>query len=72
LYDGETWINFGKYVRNTWKVLKKGFEMCYWKTLEKIGWTDHVKNDEVLQRVEEERNILDTIKQRKACAGTAF
>jgi hypothetical protein len=30
--------------------------------MEKTGWTDRVKNDEVLQRVKEERNILDTIK----------
>jgi hypothetical protein len=33
--------------------------------MEKISWTDRVKN-EVLQRVEEERNILHTLKQRKA------
>jgi replicative superfamily II helicase len=30
------------------------------------SWTNHVKNDEVLHRVKEERNILCTIKQRKA------
>jgi hypothetical protein len=33
--------------------------------MEKISWTDHVVN-EVLQRVKEERNILQTIKGRKA------
>jgi len=32
--------------------------------MEKIGWTDHVRN-EVLQRVEEKRNCLQTIKRRK-------
>jgi hypothetical protein len=33
--------------------------------MEKIIWTDHLVN-EVLQRVKEERNILQTIKRRKA------
>jgi hypothetical protein len=32
----------------------------------KISWTDRVRNEEVLQRVKEERNILHTIKRRKA------
>jgi replicative superfamily II helicase len=32
----------------------------------KISWTDNVRNEEVLQRVKEERNILRTIKRRKA------
>jgi hypothetical protein len=31
-----------------------------------ISWTDHVTAEEVLQRVKEERNILHTIKIRKA------
>ena len=26
--------------------------------MEKINWTDRMKNEEVLQRVKEERNIL--------------
>jgi hypothetical protein len=31
-----------------------------------ISWTDRVKNEEVLHRVKEERNILRTINRRKA------
>jgi hypothetical protein len=34
--------------------------------MEKISWTDHVRNGEVLQRVKEKGNILHTVKQRKA------
>jgi hypothetical protein len=34
--------------------------------MEKISWTDRVKNEEVLYRVKEERNSLHTIKRRKA------
>jgi hypothetical protein len=34
--------------------------------MEKISWTDRVRNEEVLHRVKEERNILHTTKRRKA------
>jgi len=34
--------------------------------LEKISWTDHVRNEEVLLRVKEQRNILHEIRKRKA------
>jgi hypothetical protein len=34
--------------------------------MEKISWTDRVRNDEVLHKVKEERNNLRTIKRRKA------
>jgi len=34
--------------------------------MEKISWTDHVRNEEVLLRVKEQRNILREIGKRKA------
>jgi len=34
--------------------------------MEMISWTNHVRNEEVLQRVKEERNIPKTMKRRKA------
>jgi hypothetical protein len=34
--------------------------------MEKIRWTDHVRNEEVLLRVKEQRNILHEISKRKA------
>jgi hypothetical protein len=34
--------------------------------MEKISWTDRVNNEAVLHRVTEERNILHTIRRRKA------
>jgi len=34
--------------------------------MEKIRWTDHVRNEEVLLRVNEQRNILHEIRERKA------
>ena len=34
--------------------------------MEKISWTDHVRNEVVLLRVKEQRNILHEIHKRKA------
>jgi len=34
--------------------------------MEKISWTDHVRNEEVLLRVKEQRNILHEIRKWKA------
>ena len=34
--------------------------------MEKISWTDHVRNEEVILRVNEQRNILHEIRKRKA------
>jgi hypothetical protein len=40
--------------------------MWCWRRVEKISWTNHVRNEEVLHRVQEERYILHSIKIRKA------
>jgi hypothetical protein len=34
--------------------------------MEKISWTDHVRNEEVLLRVKEQRNVLHEVSRRKA------
>ena len=34
--------------------------------MEKISWTDHVRNEEVLLTVNEHRNVLHEIRKRKA------
>ena len=34
--------------------------------MEKISWIDHVRNEEVLLRVNEQRNILREIRKRKS------
>jgi len=46
--------------RNDWKLQK----IWSWRSLEKISSIDHVRNEEVLQRVKEERNILHTVKKK--------
>jgi hypothetical protein len=40
--------------------------MWCWRRMEKIIWTDHVRNEDVLLRVKEQRNILHEIRKRKA------
>jgi hypothetical protein len=34
--------------------------------MQKISWADRMKNEEILQKFKEERNILHTVKRRKA------
>jgi hypothetical protein len=41
------------------------FEMWCWRRMEKISWTDHVRNEDVLLRVMEHRNILREIRKWK-------
>jgi hypothetical protein len=41
-------------------------DMRCWRRMQKISWTDRVRIEEVLHRVKEERNIVHTIKRRKA------
>ena len=36
-------------------------EMWCWRRMEKINWTHHMRNEEVLLRVKEQRNILHEI-----------
>jgi len=37
-----------------------------WRRMEKISWTDHVRNEDVLLRVKEQSNILYEISKGKA------
>jgi len=44
----------------------ESLEMQCWRMIEKFCWTDRVRNEEVLTRFKEERNIQPKIKMRKA------
>ena len=60
LYGAETWT--------LWAVDQKhleSFEMWFWRKMEKVSWTNHVRNEELL-RVKEQRNIVHEISKRKA------
>jgi len=60
LYGAEIWT-----LRAIDQKHLESFEMC-WRRMEKISWTDHVRNEDVLFRVKEQRNILHEIRKRKA------
>ncbi|KDR09341.1 hypothetical protein L798_15108, partial [Zootermopsis nevadensis] len=61
LYGAETWT-----LRKKEQKYLESFEMWCWRRIEKIRWTDRVTNEEVLRRVNEQRNILQAITRRKA------
>ena len=44
----------------------ESFEMWCWRRMERISWTDHVRNEEVLLTVKEQRNILLEMRKWKA------
>jgi hypothetical protein len=52
LYGAETWT-----LRKVDQKYRQSFEMC-WRRMEKISWTEPLKNEEVLQIVMEERDRL--------------
>jgi len=61
LYGSETWT-----LRAVDQKHLESFELWCWGRMEKMNWTDHVRNEEVLLRVKEQRNILHEISKRKA------
>ena len=60
-YGADTWT-----LRTSDRKYLESFEMWCWRRMEKISWTDCVRNEEVLLRVNEQRNILHEIRKRKA------
>jgi hypothetical protein len=61
LYGAETWT-----LRKVDQKYLESFQIWCWRRKEKISWTHRVRNKDVLHRVKEDRNILRTIKRRKA------
>ena len=57
LYGAETWT-----LRAADQKYLGSVEMWCWRRMEKISWTDHVRNEEVLLIVNEQRNILHEIR----------
>jgi hypothetical protein len=61
LYGAETWT-----LRAVDQKHLESFELWCWRRMEKISWTDHMRNEDVLLRVKEQRNILHEISKWKA------
>ena len=60
LYGAETWTPRAADQKHL-----ESFEMWCWRRME-ISWTDHVRNEAMLLRVHEQRNILHEIRKWKA------
>ena len=60
LYGAETWA----LRRNEQKQLE-AFEMWVWRSMERVKWTDKIKNAVVLERVGEGGIMLELIRKRK-------
>ena len=60
LYGSETWS-----LKTEERRRINAFEIWVWRRIEKISWMDHVKNEEVLQRVGQKQELLDMIIKRK-------
>jgi hypothetical protein len=58
VYGAETWT-----LRAVDRKSLERFEVRCWRKMEKISWTDRVRNEKVLLR--EDRDIIQTIKRRK-------
>jgi len=41
------------------------FEICWWRRMEKISWTNRVRNEQLLQGVKEDSDIVHRVKRRK-------
>lgn len=60
LYASETWTLRKEDIRRL-----EAFEMWVWRRMEKISWTEKKTNEEVLDLVQEERSLVNTIRQRQ-------
>jgi hypothetical protein len=52
IYGAETWM-----LRAVDQKHLESFEMWCWRRMEKISSTDHARNEDVLLRVKEQRNM---------------
>src|ERR1043165_9471561 len=60
LYGSETWTIRKEDIRRL-----EAWEMWIWRRMEKVSWTEHMTNEKVLQRVEEKRSLITTLRERQ-------
>ncbi|KAJ4445719.1 hypothetical protein ANN_12404 [Periplaneta americana] len=60
MYRAETWT-----LRRSEEKRIEAFEMGIWRRMERLKWTDRIRNEAVLERVGEERMMLKLIRKRK-------
>ena len=67
LYGSETWT-VGK---NEERAIN-AFETWYWRRMLKLKWVDRITNDEVFQKVKEERLLLKIVKKKTPLLDRAY
>ena len=60
LYSSETWTLGKEDIKRL-----EAIEMWIWRRIERINWMEHWKNVDVLFLVNEDRSLIDTIRQRQ-------
>src|SRR6218665_3421568 len=60
LYGAETWTMRKEDIKRL-----EAFEMWTWRRMEKVSWTEHKTNEELLEMIGEERSLIRTIKTRQ-------
>jgi len=60
LYGSETWTLRKEDIRRL-----EAFEMWIWRRMMKVSWIEHKTNEEVLQMVDTEREMMDTLRSRQ-------
>ena len=64
LYGAETWTMRKEDIKRL-----EAFEMWTWRRMEKVSWTEHKTNEEILEEIletiREERSLIGTIKTRQ-------
>jgi len=60
LYGSETWTLQKEDIRRL-----EAFEMWIWRRTMKVSWTEHKANEEVLQMVDSEREMMDTLRSQQ-------
>ena len=53
MFGAETWP-----LRVVDQKYMESFEMWCWRRMEKVSWTDRVRNEEESQKVKEDRNFI--------------
>lgn len=64
-HGAETWT-----LRKEDRRLLEALEMWIWRRMERISWTEKVRNEEVLQRVGEKRRLKYNQKEETELAGS--
>src|SRR6218665_1564443 len=60
LHGAETWMMRKEDVKQI-----EAFEMWIWRRMERMSWTEHRTNEEILKKVEENRSLMDIIRTRQ-------